>query len=50
MVNQSTNVVMIETEGGLIGIGEGGEPTSMDECASMLIGQDPFRIDQHYSA
>jgi L-alanine-DL-glutamate epimerase-like enolase superfamily enzyme len=33
MVNQSTNVVMIETEGGLIGIGEGGEPTSMDECA-----------------
>ena len=48
MVNQSTNVVMIETEGGLVGIGEGGEPTSMDECASMLIGQDPFRIDQHW--
>ena len=48
MVNQSTNVVIIETEGGLRGIGEGGEPTSMDECASMLIGQDPFRIDQHW--
>ena len=48
MVNQSTNVVMIETEGGLVGIGEGGEPTSMDECASMLIGQDPFRIDHHW--
>jgi len=48
MVNQSSNVVMIETEGGLVGIGEGGEPTSMDECASMLIGQDPFRIDQHW--
>jgi galactonate dehydratase len=48
MVNQSTNVVMIETEGGLVGIGEGGEPTSMNECASMLIGQDPFRIDQHW--
>ncbi|HET7608620.1 MAG TPA: mandelate racemase/muconate lactonizing enzyme family protein, partial [Gammaproteobacteria bacterium] len=48
MVNQSTNVVMIETERGLVGIGEGGEPTSMDECASMLIGQDPFRIDQHW--
>ena len=45
MVNQSTNVVMIETQKGLIGIGEGGEPTSMDECASMLIGLDPFRID-----
>jgi L-alanine-DL-glutamate epimerase-like enolase superfamily enzyme len=48
MVNQSTNVVMIETERGLVGIGEGGEPRSMDECASMLIGQDPFRIDQHW--
>ncbi len=48
MVNQSSNVVMIETEGGLVGIGEGGEPTSMDECASMLIGEDPFRTDQHW--
>ena len=45
MVNQSTNVVMIETQKGLVGIGEGGETTSMDECASMLIGLDPFRID-----
>ena len=33
MVNQSTNVVMIETERGLIGIGEGGEPRTMEECA-----------------
>ena len=48
MVNQSSNVVVVETEGGLSGIGEGGEPTSMDECASMLIGQDPFRTDQHW--
>jgi L-alanine-DL-glutamate epimerase-like enolase superfamily enzyme len=48
MTNQSTNVVVVETEGGLVGIGEGGEPTSMDECASMLIGQDPFRTDQHW--
>jgi L-alanine-DL-glutamate epimerase-like enolase superfamily enzyme len=48
MVNQSTNVVVIETENGLLGIGEGGEPTSMDECASMLIGLDPFRIDHHW--
>ena len=45
MVNQSSNVVMIETERGLIGIGEGGEPRTMEECASMLIGLDPFRID-----
>lgn len=45
MVNQSTNVVMIETERGLVGIGEGGEPRTMEECASMLIGLDPYRID-----
>jgi len=45
MVNQSSNVVVIETESGLRGIGEGGEPTGMEECASMLIGMDPFRID-----
>jgi len=48
MVNQSSNVVMIETENGLTGIGEGGEPTSMNECASMLIGEDPFRTEQHW--
>ncbi|MGD8808983.1 MAG: mandelate racemase/muconate lactonizing enzyme family protein [Gammaproteobacteria bacterium] len=48
MVNQSTNVVMIETENGLVGFGEGGEPTSMNECASMLIGEDPFRTEQHW--
>src|SRR3954469_15051097 len=48
MVNQSTNVVTIETERGLIGIGEGGEPRTMEECASMLIGLDPFRIDNHW--
>ena len=46
MTNQSSNVVMIETENGRIGFGEGGEPTSMDECASMLIGNDPFRTEQ----
>jgi galactonate dehydratase len=48
MVNQSTNVVMIETETGLTGIGEGGEPRTMEECARMLIGLDPFRIDHHW--
>ena len=45
MVNQSANVVIIETESGLKGIGEGGEPRTMEECAAMLIGQDPFRIE-----
>lgn len=48
MVNQSANVVVIETERGLIGVGEGGEPRTLEECASMLIGMDPFRIDRHW--
>ncbi|HEY4075938.1 MAG TPA: mandelate racemase/muconate lactonizing enzyme family protein [Rhizomicrobium sp.] len=42
--NQSTNIVTIETESGLMGIGEGGEPSTMEQCAGLLIGQDPFRI------
>jgi L-alanine-DL-glutamate epimerase-like enolase superfamily enzyme len=45
MLNQSTNVVINETQGGHKGIGEGGEPRTMEECASMLIGLDPYRID-----
>jgi L-alanine-DL-glutamate epimerase-like enolase superfamily enzyme len=45
LINQSAFVVVIETEGRLTGIGEGGDPDTMDQCASMLIGQDPFRID-----
>jgi galactonate dehydratase len=44
--NQSTNIVTIETESGLVGIGEGGEPSTMEQCAGLLIGEDPFRI-QH---
>ena len=44
--NQSTNVVTIETESGLIGIGEGGEPSTMEQCRrACLIGEDPFRIE-----
>ena len=48
MINQSSNVIVIETESGLRGIGEGGEPTSMAECASMMIGLDPFRTEMHW--
>ena len=44
--NQSTNIVTIETESGLMGIGEGGEPSTMEQCAGLLIGEDPFR-SQH---
>jgi L-alanine-DL-glutamate epimerase-like enolase superfamily enzyme len=44
--NQFTNVVTIETEGGLFGIGEGGDPSTMEQCAGLLIGDDPFRIER----
>jgi L-alanine-DL-glutamate epimerase-like enolase superfamily enzyme len=48
MVNQSSNVIVIETQSGLKGIGEGGEPRTMEEAARMLIGKDPFRIEQQW--
>jgi galactonate dehydratase len=48
LFNQSTNVVMVETDAGLIGVGEGGAHDTMEQCASMLIGEDPFRTDRHW--
>ena len=44
--NQSDMLVTIETDSGLTGIGEGGTRDSLEQCASMLIGEDPERI-QH---
>jgi galactonate dehydratase len=44
--NQSDMVVTIETDSGLTGIGEGGTPDTLAQCAGMLIGEDPARI-QH---
>ena len=44
--NQSTNIVTVETASGLIGIGEGGAPSTMQQVAEMLIGADPFRSEQ----
>src|SRR5215213_4478036 len=46
--NQSTNVVIVETDAGLVGVGEGGAENTMEQCASMLIGEDPFRTDRHW--
>jgi L-alanine-DL-glutamate epimerase-like enolase superfamily enzyme len=46
LFNQSTNVVLVETDTGLIGVGEGGAPDVMEQCAGLLIGQDPFRTDR----
>ncbi len=44
--NQSDTIVTVETDTGLTGIGEGGTPDTLEQCAAMLIGEDPGRI-QH---
>ncbi len=46
LFNQSTNVVLVETDSGLVGVGEGGAHNTMEQCAGLLIGQDPFRTDR----
>ncbi len=44
--NQSNMVVVVETDTGLIGIGEGGTKDMIEQCAGSLIGQDPFKIER----
>jgi len=44
--NQSDIAVMVETDEGITGIGEGGAVDTLVQCAGMLIGEDPLRI-QH---
>src|SRR5579871_571839 len=39
-------LVTVETDEGLTGIGDGGSPDMLRQCAAMLIGEDPTRI-QH---
>jgi len=43
--NQARGIVEIETDGGIIGIGEGGSKDAIEQCAQMMIGSDPFRIE-----
>src|SRR5258708_1346803 len=45
LFNQARGIVEIETDSGLIGIGEGGSTDMIVQCAQMMIGQDPFRIE-----
>lgn len=44
-VNQSNQIVTVETDAGITGIGEGGTRDSVEQCAGMLIGEDPSRIE-----
>ena len=43
--NQSFHIVTIETDQGITGVGEGGSKDMVEQCAAMLIGEDPSRID-----
>lgn len=46
LFNQSNTVVTIETDAGITGIGEGGYPDTLSQCAGRLIGQDPQYIEK----
>lgn len=45
LFNQSSHIVTIETDQGITGVGEGGSKDTVEQCAAMLIGEDPSRID-----
>src|ERR1035441_4928940 len=44
--NQSFHIVTIETDQGITGVGEGGSKDTVEQCAALLIGEDPFHIDR----
>lgn len=46
LFNQSDHVVTVETDAGVTGIGEGGFPDLLEQCAGRLIGQDPHYIER----
>src|SRR5437763_11884133 len=39
--NQSFHIVTVETDQGITGIGEGGSKDTIEQCAAMIIGEDP---------
>jgi galactonate dehydratase len=46
LFNQSDLVVTIETDAGIIGVGEGGSKEMIEQCAGRLIGRDPQFIER----
>jgi len=46
LFNQADTVVTIETDAGITGVGEGGLPDALKQCAGRLIGQDPQHIER----
>jgi len=47
-VGLAETVVAVETDGGITGYGQGGTPDLLRYAASVLIGQDPLRIEYHW--
>ena len=45
LFNQSTMLTTVETDSGLMGIGEGGSKDTLEQCAGTLIGKNPFKIE-----
>ena len=46
LFNQSDHVVIVETDSGITGIGEGGTRDTLEQCAGRLIGRDPQYIER----
>src|SRR5471030_3377705 len=46
LFNQSNMVITVETDAGITGIGEGGSKDTIEQCASRLIGRNPFDIER----
>ena len=44
-INHSAIVVMVETDAGITGIGQGGTRDLIRDCAGALIGEDPLRTE-----
>src|SRR5262249_48689749 len=44
----SETVVAVETDAGITGYGQGGTPDLLRYAGSLLIGQDPVRIEYHF--
>ena len=43
--NQSSEIVVVETDAGITGIGEGGHRDSIEQLAGLIIGENPSRIE-----
>jgi galactonate dehydratase len=44
--NQSFHIVTVETDQGITGVGEGGSKEAVEQCAAMIIGENPFQTDR----